>query len=362
MKNLSALAGFGLRVRLRLCGHREIDRALSPFHPMGWCAMMRNGAGETRCGFGGQAIDGGPVVTKDTIFRVASISKVVGAAAALQLLRAGKLTLDGDIGEILGFSIKPTITLRQLLTHTASLSDRLAYDRAMDASDPPPLSTLLSQSFLPYAPGTRFRYSNLGAGVVGMLVEKASGMFYDDYVRQAFFLQNGTDASFHPQRIIHKELMANCYRMPKGELAYDAHAISKTPLDDIPNPEKHYFIPAGKLMISAPNLLSLMELFQRECKELFVPQKHEGSLACDSGRGLGVARVGKGIFSRNQAFWGHQGVAYGALSEAWMDLEAETTAVLLTNGICLASFSPLYKAGQSGIAALLDQRATPGVY
>lgn len=203
-------------------------------------------------------------------------------------VRAGKLTLDGDISDVFGFRVTPAITLRQLLTHTASLRDGV-YDAALESGNLPPLNELLPKSFAGYAPGTRYSYSNLGAGVAGMLVEKASGMLFDDYVRSQFFLPYGVDASFHPQRIRDAQRLANCYEMPGGQLSYHAVAIAKEPLDEQPNPLRHYIVPAGKLMISAPNLLACVRRLWLEDRDMFVHQKGIGSVPGDSGAAWAAA-------------------------------------------------------------------------
>lgn len=335
-----------------------MGEALSPFAPVGYAAMAQRGGGEAAPSSfsGGMArLDGTPA-TRQTIFRVASVSKIFTAAAALTLVEAGGLSLDDPIADALGYAAGD-ITLRQLLTHTAGLDDRLAYNRAVSMAETPPLSEVLRASHDGRAPGTAFRYSNLGAGVAGMLVEAASGMPFDDYVRQTFFIPHGIDASFHPQRIARGERMASCYRVPGGALAYDAQAIAAQPLDDSTDPERHYAVPAGKLMISAEDLLTSLQRLMRRQPAMFVRQAHAGSVRCDAGRGLGLSIAPKGVLAKGRAFWGHQGVAYGAMCQAWMDPASGDAAVLLTNGIRLNRIGPLYRAGQRGMAALLDRPA-----
>jgi len=361
MKNMTPLMRLYLDLSLRTRRRAEVQRVIAPYSPVGFGAGVFSGKGEPSFFFGGEAVIGEKPAAKDTIFRVASISKMFGAAAALRLVREGKLSLDGGVSETLGFSTGRPITLRQLLTHTAAINDRV-YDRVLGTPDMPPLDKLLPESFFAYEPGTRFAYSNLGAGVVGMLVEAASGMLFDDFVRQTFFAPSGIDASFHPQRIVNQSRMANCYHVPGRTLAYDAYAIAASPMDEAPNPRMHYGIPAGKLMISAPDLLSLLPVLLRESGEMFVRQDHIGSVRCDAGRGLGAAYAEKGVFAADRAFWGHQGTAYGALCEAWIDPKTQTAAVLLTNGIRLGRERPLYAAGRKGVTALLDHIAPGLVY
>ncbi len=349
-RNVHPVAALALRARRLLQRNQTVAEALAPFGPMGWCAGIMKEGREPMFFFGGEAVQGERPVERDTIFRIASVSKMFGAAAALRLVRAGKLTLDGDISDVFGFRVTPAITLRQLLTHTASLRDGV-YDAALESGNLPPLNELLPKSFAGYAPGTRYSYSNLGAGVAGMLVEKASGMLFDDYVRSQFFLPYGVDASFHPQRIRDAQRLANCYEMPGGQLSYHAVAIAKEPLDEQPNPLRHYIVPAGKLMISAPNLLACVRRLWLEDRDMFVHQKGIGSVPGDSGRGLGCSM---GIDAFGCTTWGHQGNAYGAIAQAWIAPERQTYAVLLTNGVKQRSMGGFNLAGQSAICALLD--------
>ena len=162
-RNVHPVAALALRARRLLQRNQTVAEALAPFGPMGWCAGVMKEGREPMFFFGGEAVQGERPVERDTIFRIASVSKMFGAAAALRLVRAGKLTLDGDISDVFGFRVTPAITLRQLLTHTASLRDGV-YDAALESGNLPPLNELLPKSFAGYAPGTRYSYSNLGAG------------------------------------------------------------------------------------------------------------------------------------------------------------------------------------------------------
>ena len=97
-------------------------------------------------------------VTPATKFRVASISKLVTALGAMQLVEQGKLELDADVGKYLGFALrnpsypKRPITARMLLSHTSSLRDAGFYNL------PPPYT--LQDMFVPggayYANGAHF--------------------------------------------------------------------------------------------------------------------------------------------------------------------------------------------------------------
>lgn len=358
MRNLQGWSAAALR--LRLCLHpvrgktlaQRVSHAVSSYAPVGYCAGVSSHGAQPQFVWGGEAVVGERAVQRDTVFRVASVSKMLGAAAVLHLARAGRLDLDGDVGEILGFPIRPAITPRQLLTHTAALCDG-AYNLAAEAGDFPPLDVLLEKSRCAYPPGTHFAYSNLGAGVAGMLVEAVAGVTFDEYIRGAFFRPLGVDASFHPQHIERKEQLANCYRVPGRTLSYDAQKIAAQPLDEAPDPLRHYYIPAGKLMISAPALVEVLGGLVRRFPEMYARQDHIGSVRCDARRGLGMAFAGD-VFRRGMTFVGHQGQAYGAVCEAWANSQDSTVAVFLSNGSALKTTGALQRIGQDAIAALFS--------
>ena len=102
MRNLSPAACGLLKMRLltlpRLHGalQARMEKTVAPFTPAGWCAGVRRADGETAFAWGGEAIAGRTHAAQDTIFRVASISKVITAAAVLSLEREGKINLDAD--------------------------------------------------------------------------------------------------------------------------------------------------------------------------------------------------------------------------------------------------------------------------
>jgi CubicO group peptidase (beta-lactamase class C family) len=137
-----------------------------------------------------------------TIVRVASISKLVTATAAMQLVAAGKLDLHADVNAHLdGFTIEEAfgapVTLHHLLTHTAGFDDRfLRSGRAFGAPLPPLgeyLAARMPRRVMP--PGRVVSYSNHGIALVGHLVERASGQAFGDYVREHVFAPLGMTRS-----------------------------------------------------------------------------------------------------------------------------------------------------------------------
>jgi CubicO group peptidase (beta-lactamase class C family) len=138
----------------------------------------------------------------DMRMRVASVSKFFVAVGALQLVDAGKLDLDADVSTVLGYELRnpahPTsaITLRQLLAHTSTLRDAERYNIAPPGS----LRDLLADAgrFEPaHAPGRHFNYANINFGVIGALIERASGQRFDRFMNENVLAPAGIRAGFN---------------------------------------------------------------------------------------------------------------------------------------------------------------------
>jgi CubicO group peptidase (beta-lactamase class C family) len=133
--------------------------------------------------------------TPDTRFRVASVTKQFTAMAVVMLAESGKLRLGDPISKYLD-SIPPEwsgITIHQMLRHTSGISD---YEGWFDGYTTQAYSDYMSQENaaariardarkrpLDFPPGSQFSYSNSAYILLGFLVEKASGMSYEDFVR-----------------------------------------------------------------------------------------------------------------------------------------------------------------------------------
>jgi CubicO group peptidase (beta-lactamase class C family) len=123
-----------------------------------------------------------------TVWRAASVSKVITAIAVMQLVEQGKVALDTDVNRYLkSFQIPAAfgqpITLRQLMEHRSGLDDRFVGD-GFRTGDQPAMQTVM-RHFLPrrvYAPNEVEFYSNYGYGLIGAVIEDVSGQRFEDYV------------------------------------------------------------------------------------------------------------------------------------------------------------------------------------
>lgn len=167
-------------------------------------------------GYGWADVENQIPMTPDTIMNIASVSKTITAAALMQLWEQGKFRLEDDINAHLPFSIRnphhpeTTITFKHLLTHTSSIIDGPAYNENYSCSAPSlslkdwiaaylvPGGSFYDagENFLPEPPGERFEYTNVGFGLVGLLVECISGVSFETFCRDNIFNPLGMGRTF----------------------------------------------------------------------------------------------------------------------------------------------------------------------
>ncbi len=164
-------------------------------------AVLRDGEQIWESALGVADVEAGIDATPDTQFRCGSITKTFTAAAIMQLRDAGKLdledTLDMHVG---GAAHKPSI--RRLLSHASGLQRETQDDSWLTLRFAPPdeLLETLENAEMVLPSGARFHYSNLAYALLGIVVERVSGMGYTDYVRERLFEPLGlTRLSFEPE-------------------------------------------------------------------------------------------------------------------------------------------------------------------
>jgi D-alanyl-D-alanine carboxypeptidase len=128
-----------------------------------------------------------------TVFRIASVTKQFTAAAIMRFVEQGKLALDDDIAKYVDYPTQgKTVTIRHLLTHTSGIKDYTevpGFFETGTARDLPPAEVLDAVRNLPFdfEPGTRWAYSNTGYHLLGMIIEKVSGVPYAKHMQDEFF-------------------------------------------------------------------------------------------------------------------------------------------------------------------------------
>ncbi|MDX2150987.1 MAG: serine hydrolase domain-containing protein [Bryobacteraceae bacterium] len=159
---------------------------------MGAVLVAKDGKPVIMRGYGKANLEWDIANTSTTKFRLGSVSKQFTAAAILVLEQQGKLSVSDLISKHLP-DTPPAwqhITIHQLLTHTSGIPNFTAQPfYQTDMTLPAPLRTFFGVKGMPlrFDPGTKWEYSNSGYGLLGLIVEAASGMKYGRFMREHIF-------------------------------------------------------------------------------------------------------------------------------------------------------------------------------
>lgn len=200
----------------------SFDRLMTEFltenkMPGASLAVARNGRLVYARGFGFGDVEAKTPVQPDSLFRIASISKPITAAAIMQLVERGKLKLDDHLVDLLdvrheGKPVPPgdprlkDVTVRHLLQHRGGWDRDKSFDPMFRSvkfakelgAEPPANSwqviTAMWSRPLDFEPGERYSYCNYGYCLLGRIIEKVSGMPYDTYVHKEILEPLGIDS------------------------------------------------------------------------------------------------------------------------------------------------------------------------
>ncbi len=239
----TAIAASGHEVPGMESFDRFMQRLMTKWQiPGGAIAVSRNGRLVFARGYGWADRETKESVQPDSLFRIASISKTVTAAAILKLAETKRLDLDALAFQILD-ELQPAegaviderlkrITVRQLLHHSGGWDRAQSPDpiylphkaaQVFKTKSPADTNTLIRYMMgqpLQFDPGTGYAYSNFGYNILGQIIEKVSGQTYEDYVR-AQILQ---PAGAHRMRVAKTSLAGRA----EGEVKY-YDAVPSTP-------------------------------------------------------------------------------------------------------------------------------------
>jgi len=143
----------------------------------------------------------------DTIFDLASVTKIFTATAAMILVEEGRLDLDAPVAKYIpefAANGKETVTVRQLLTHTSGFRPGIPlYQMGNNREE---RLQIVFQYPLDHAPGSKYVYSDLNMIVMGALVERISGKRLDAFVRERITKPLGMHDTFYnpPAHLKHR--------------------------------------------------------------------------------------------------------------------------------------------------------------
>ena len=281
-----------------------------------------------------------------TLFRVASITKTVTAAALLRLCGRGALSLDGTLETALPGAAGTRlagITLRQLMSHTSGLRDGPAVDQAL-ARGQSWKEILGTPGMFGGEPGAGFCYCNFGFGLLGCVLEAATGLPVSTAVRQLVLdplgMRGGLDASaLDPEEILPITRVLSRRRQPN---------VRVTPLGSIPlrepDPARHFGHTAGALYTDAASLSVLLGMIasggmhagasflpETMVREMTGVHAEYGRLSPTLSYGLGLLIIRDPALSPGRIL-GHQGFAYGCADGAFWEEDTGRQMIFLNGG------------------------------
>ncbi|HEY3550881.1 MAG TPA: serine hydrolase domain-containing protein [Gaiellaceae bacterium] len=286
-------------------------------------AVLRDGELVWETAVGVADVESGIEATPDTQYRIGSITKTFTATAIMQLRDAGKLDLEDPLDQhVEGAAHRPT--LRRLLSHASGLQRETQDDSwlTLRFAQPDELLQTLARAELVLPSGARFHYSNLAYALLGIVVERVSGMPYKDYVRERLFQPVGlTRVSFEPESPAAKGYLAQ----PYADGVWDTIGV-----------ETGAWASAGQLwgtvgdicrwgaFLADPDESVLSKKSAEEMRAVQAIDDHERWLS-GYGLGLGLRRDGERILA------GHGGSMPGFIAQLFFSAKEQVVAAALTN-------------------------------
>ena len=160
-------------------------------------AVVRHGVLAKVKGYGLANVELAVPATPRTVYQSGSVGKQFTAAAVMMLVEKGALSLDDRIARFLPEAPEAwrDITVRHLLTHTSGMGD---YTEKVDLHRdyaPEELLKFAAAQPVEFSPGQKWSYSNSGYMVLGILIQRVSGQFYGDILRDRIFKPLGMDTA-----------------------------------------------------------------------------------------------------------------------------------------------------------------------
>lgn len=283
-------------------------------------------------------------MTTDAMFEVGSLAKQFAAAAILQLRDAGALTLEDPITRWLpDLDVGGrTITLRHLLSHTSGIhpfSEATAWEENWFLPRFPRDSAarLLALSPFQYPTGEAQAYSNSGFWLLGLVVEKVSGLSYEEYLQQRIFGPLGMTRSMYCNSSANVARRAHGYSVGNGTIRR-APMISYT-----------WVFAPGAVCSTAGDLVTWLQalhggrvLSAASYAEMTTRSRLLDGTPVQYGLGIKVGEDYRGL-----RYIGHGGTAPGFRADAAWYPEARLAVVVLMN----SSPAPLSPGGVGGVLA-----------
>jgi CubicO group peptidase (beta-lactamase class C family) len=308
-------------------------------------AVVKKGELVYQHSFGLKNIETNTPVNNTDIFRIASISKSFSATSIMQLIEAGKLSLDDDFSNLVGFKVRnpkfpeSVITLKMVMSHTSSVNDSEGY-LSLDVINPAK-NPNWAKCYNDYAPGKGYQYCNLNYNMVGTIIEKLSGERFDRYVKHHILDPLGLYGGYCVDSL-DSARFTTLYEYNSTTKAFVAAPLAYAPRrEEIKNYVMGYstpiFSPTGGMKISATDLAKYMVMHMNYGKAngvKIMSKKHsklmQTKVSEEEGYGLAIGHFNDLI--PGKVITGHTGSAYGLYSAMFFDPKEKFGIVILSNG------------------------------
>ncbi len=293
-------------------------------------------------------------VDENTVYKVASVSKMISAIGVMRLWDAGLIDLDAGLTGQKGLPIRnprfpeTPVTLRQVMSHTSSLLSSAPY---LTVPEWERLNENDTKYFSANAPGARYEYANLNGGILCSVIERLSGQSFNTFMAENVFSPLGINAAYAAHLLPDASRIATAYYTDKTvyRRGYQYVDIDTQEYDDTCDPDSHYRTSAGSLYISLAGLEKLgqalagsgavegVQVLSRQAARLMRQDQSTlpgSSVTGSSPYGLCVNRF---TDSDGVTWYGHQGRWEGLLTDLFFEPNTETVVVLVLDGVKAAN-------------------------
>ena len=281
----------------------------------------------------------------DHIFRIASISKSFTTTAIMQLVAKKQISLDQDVSELVGFKVRnpkfpsTVITLKMLLSHRSSINDSEGYF-SLDAIDPAK-NPNWEKSYNAYEPNKGYMYCNLNYNLAGSILEKITGVRFDQYIQQQILDPLGLYGGYNVNTL-DSNLIAKIYEYKRDSTKFTHSPSAYAPrTEEINNytmgRSTPIFSPTGGMKISAHDLAEYMIMHSQLGKhkgKRIIPKKLSKQMQAiiSEEENYGMALETSTQLIPGKTMIGHTGVAYGLYSIMFFEPKEKIGFVVISNG------------------------------
>ncbi|MBR6187007.1 MAG: beta-lactamase family protein [Clostridia bacterium] len=287
-------------------------------------------------------------VDDETVYKIASVTKMISAIGIMKLVDEGKIDLDAkiDIGN------KKTIvhpryrdlpvTLRQCMSHTSGLLGSAPYQSSVPWTK---LTKYDEKYFSKYKPGTHYEYANLNGGIMCSVIERVSGQSFNTFMTENVFAPLGINAAYASTLLPDSSTLSNTYDY--DDMVYmSANKYLKEDAenyDDTCNPDKHYRYSVGSLFISLSGMEKLGVMLANNgevdgvrilsADSVFTMRMDQSTLLDSSVTGespYGLCTLRYEV--EGVTWYGHQGRWMGLLTDLFYEPISQTVLVFVMNG------------------------------